>query len=91
MNEKVLEFTIFCIESLAEQLGMSAKDIYKLINSDTDILQSYIIPCYEPLHSQSKHYIVEDLIEVLNECGFSSLKLRKFGVDIKKEIRNLGI
>ncbi len=69
MDEKVLEFTIFCIESLAEQLGMSAKDIYKLINSDTDILQSYIIPCYEPLHSQSKHYIVEDLIEVLKERG----------------------
>ncbi|WP_442781237.1 DUF3791 domain-containing protein [Clostridium sp. ZS2-4] len=32
-------------------------------------MQSYIIPCYEPLHSQSKHYIVEDLIEVLKESG----------------------
>jgi hypothetical protein len=69
MDEKVLEFTIFCIESLAERLGISAKEIYKLINSDTDILDSYIIPCYEPLHSQSKHYIVDDLIEVLKEKG----------------------
>lgn len=69
MDTKTLEFVIFCIESLAEQLKMSAKDIYKLINKDTDILQSYIIPCYEPLHSQSKHYIVEDLIEVLKERG----------------------
>lgn len=69
MDEKVLEFTIFCIENLADKLKISAKEVYKLINVDTDILKSYIIPCYEPLHSQSKHYIVEDLIEVLKEKG----------------------
>lgn len=69
MNEKVLEFTIFCVESLAEQLNMSAKKVYKLLKFDTDVLEHYIIPCYEPLHSQSKHYIVEDLIEVLKEKG----------------------
>lgn len=69
MNEKVLEFTIFCVESLAEQLNMSAKKIYKLLKFDTDVLERYIIPCYESLHSQSKHYIVEELIEVLKEKG----------------------
>lgn len=69
MDEKVLEFVIFCVESLAEHMKMSAKDIYKLVHEDTHILQDYIIPCYEPLHSQSKHYIVEDLMEVLNERG----------------------
>lgn len=68
MDEKKLEFAIFCVESLSEQLGMSAPKIYKLIK-DTDTLDGYIIPCYEPLHSQSKHYIVEDLIEVLRERG----------------------
>lgn len=69
MDKKTLEFTIFCIESLAEQLGISPKVVYKLLNKDSNILKNYIIPCYEPLHSQSKHYIVEDLIEVLNERG----------------------
>lgn len=69
MDEKILEFVIFCIESLAEKLKMNAKDIYRLLNNDTDIIQNYIIPCYEPLHSQSKNYIVEDLIEVLKERG----------------------
>lgn len=68
MDEKKLEFTIFCIESLAEKLGISAKEVYKII-TDTDTLDNYIIPCYEPLHSQSKKYIVEDLIEVLRERG----------------------
>ncbi|ACQ54673.1 DUF3791 domain-containing protein [Clostridium botulinum] len=68
MDEKKLEFTIFCIESLAESLKMDATDVYKLIKN-TNVLDEYIIPCYEPLHSQSKHYIVEDLIEVLQERG----------------------
>ena len=69
MNEKVLEFTIFCVESLAEQLNMGSKKTYKLLKFDTDVLDHYIIPCYESLHSQSKHYIVEELIEVLKEKG----------------------
>ncbi|EPY2303405.1 DUF3791 domain-containing protein [Clostridium sporogenes] len=68
MDEKRLEFTIFCIESLAESLGMNATQVYKLIKN-TDVLDGYIIPCYEPLHSQSKRYIVDDLIEVLKERG----------------------
>lgn len=70
MDENNLEFTIFCIESLAESLGVSSKEVYKLIK-DTNVLDSYIIPCYEPLHSQSKKYIVQDLIEVLKERGVS--------------------
>lgn len=68
MDEKKLEFTIFCIESLAEKLGISSKEVYKMIKN-TNTLDNYIIPCYEPLHSQSKKYIVEDLIEVLRERG----------------------
>ena len=68
MDEKKLEFTIFCIESLSEKLGMSAQKVYKLIK-DANILDEYILPCYEPLHSQSKHYIVDDLTEVLKERG----------------------
>jgi hypothetical protein len=69
MNERVLEFSIFCIESLAEKLNISAKKVYNLLTKDTDILDSYIIPCYEPLHTQSKNYIIKELLEVLKERG----------------------
>lgn len=69
MNEKVLEFSIFCVESLADRLNIDAKKIYKILRVDTDILDNYIIPCYEPLHSQSKAYIVDDLIEVMKVKG----------------------
>lgn len=69
MNERILEFTIFCIDSLSEYLEKDTKEIYRLLKYETDILDSYIIPCYETLHTQSKKYIVEDIIEVLNERG----------------------
>lgn len=68
MDEKRLEFAIFCIESLAEKLEMNPAKAYEIVKS-TNILDDYIIACYEPLHSQSKGYIVEDLIEVLKERG----------------------
>ncbi|MGL5381047.1 DUF3791 domain-containing protein [Clostridium sp.] len=69
MNEEVLEFTIFCIDILAEYLNKDTKKVYKLIKEDSDVLDGYIIPCYEPLHSQSKKYIVEELVSVLKERG----------------------
>lgn len=69
MNEKILEFSIFCVESLAEKLNTDAKKIYKILRVDTDILDNYIIPCYEALHSQSKAYIVDDLIQIMKVKG----------------------
>lgn len=69
MDEKILEFTIFCIDNLAEYLNKDTKEIYKLLKYDTDIIDNYIIPCYEPLHTQSKSYIIQDLIHLLKERG----------------------
>ena len=69
MNEEILEFTIFCIDNLAEYLNKDTKEIYKLLKYDTDVIDNYIIPCYEPLHTQSKSYIVQELVDVLKEKG----------------------
>ena len=35
----------------------------------SDILNDYIIPEYEILHTQGKEYIVDDIIEVMEERG----------------------
>lgn len=69
MDEEISLFVKFCVKSLAEKLEISSKEVYKLISEDTDILQSYIIPCFKPLHTQSKGYIVSDIIDVLKERG----------------------
>lgn len=68
-NENELEFVIFCIENVALRLGISAEKVYRMLAEDTDILNGYIIPCYDVLHSQSKEYIVDDIISYMKEKG----------------------
>ncbi|MDR0949940.1 MAG: DUF3791 domain-containing protein [Lachnospiraceae bacterium] len=60
-------FAVFCIESLADALNTSGDEVYKLLTVDSSILDDYIIPCFEPLHTQGKEYIVQELIEVMRE------------------------
>ena len=39
------------------------------MTEQTNILKEYIVPEYEMLHTQSKEYIVDDIIEVMRERG----------------------
>ncbi|MDR0497023.1 MAG: DUF3791 domain-containing protein [Treponema sp.] len=69
MNTKELEFSVFCIENVAEQLGMDGDKIYRLLTEKSNILDSYIIPCYDTLHTQGKEYIVDDIVGYIREKG----------------------
>ena len=64
-----LEFAVFCIENIAIRLGKDAEEIYQGLTEKSDILNSYIIPEYEILHTQSKDYIVDDIISLMEERG----------------------
>ena len=68
-KSRELEFAIFCIENIAEKLGVSAEKVYDALTEKSDILNDYIIPEYEILHTQGKEYIVDDIIEVMKERG----------------------
>lgn len=68
-KSRELEFTIFCIENIAAKLGVSAEKVYDALTEKSDILNDYIIPEYEILHTQGKEYIVDDIIEVMKERG----------------------
>lgn len=64
-----LEFAIFCIESLATKLKIDAPKVYDALAEKSDILDGYIIPEYEILRTQGKDYIINDIIEIMNEKG----------------------
>lgn len=64
-----LEFAVFCIENIAIFLGKDAQQIYKMLTEDSDILKTYIVPEYEMLHTQSKEYIVSDIVQLMRERG----------------------
>jgi len=69
MNKSELDFAVFCIENLAEHLSMNGSEIYDMLTSKSQILDDYILPNYEVLHTQGKEYIINDLIEYLKEKG----------------------
>ena len=68
-NGKELEFAVFCIENLARRFDVDASRMYDALTEKSDILNSYIIPEYEILHTQSKEYILNDIIELMKERG----------------------
>ena len=68
-NSKELEFAIFCIENIAIFLKKDAQEVYKMLTEDSNILNTYIVPEYEMLHTQSKEYIVNDIIDFMRESG----------------------
>ena len=68
-NASELEFAVFCIENVAAKLGVNAERVYKAFTEQSDILNGYIVPEYEVLHTQSREYIVDDLLDVMKERG----------------------
>ena len=68
-NANELEFAVFCIENVAAKLGVNAECVYQAFTEKSDILNGYIVPEYEVLHTQSREYIVDDLIDVIKERG----------------------
>lgn len=67
-NSGELEFVIFCIENIAAKLGVDAELVYTAL-TESDILNGYIVPEYEALHTQSRDYIINDLLDVMRERG----------------------
>ena len=61
-NRKELEFVIFCVENTAIRLGVSAEKVYEVLTVESDILNKYIVPLYDVLHTQDKNYIIDDIL-----------------------------
>lgn len=64
-----LEFVVFCVENVAQRLGVDAEAAYAALVDKSNILNDYIIPEYEALHTQSKDIIVDDILDVMRERG----------------------
>lgn len=71
MDTNSLEFAIFCIENLATLLNKDARDVYTALTQKSDILYGYIVPEYDVLHTQSKEYILNDIVDLIKERGIA--------------------
>ena len=64
------DFSVFLIHRLAERWGKSTPETYLILN-DTDILDGYIIRCFDTLHTLGAEYLIEDLTEFTREAGIA--------------------
>lgn len=63
---KELEFAVFCIENVACRRQEFPEKTYQLLHK-SGLLEQYILPAYAALHTQSKEYIVNDIIQRMSE------------------------
>ena len=68
MQEYQFDFVTYCVGNLADRLNMSASKVFQMLRS-TNILNGYMIPCYDVLHTFSKEYIMDVLINLLKKRG----------------------
>lgn len=68
INKKELSFSIFLLNSLAKVWHKTPKEVYCILN-ETHIIDEYIFPCYDTLHTQGELSLIEDITEFVKEKG----------------------
>lgn len=77
MTEKEIEdrmiFASSCVESAARALGVPAKEMYRRMKR-VDLINGYILTCYDALHTESREHVTEDVVNCLlnweqSKCG----------------------
>ena len=56
------------IENIATSLNKDSVETYDILKT-SGILDEYILPCYDVLHTQGKDYIINDIIELMKRKG----------------------
>ncbi len=65
-EQVVLAFVATCIETTARQLKTTYKEVYDRIKQ-MGMIEKFIIPSYETLHSESREKIAEEMIDCMHE------------------------
>ena len=68
MDKNILEFITFAIGSVAERLHKSPSEISKIFRQ-LNVIAGYLIPAYDVLHTFGRQYLVDDVLDFLQEKG----------------------
>ena len=61
----VMAFVATCIETVARHLNIDYSEVFQRMER-VGMIENYIVPNYEPLHSESRDILAERLVECLN-------------------------
>lgn len=68
MNKDSLAFVVYMIHRCANQWGLSPAKVYQMLE-ESGCIQTYLVPHYEVLHTQSSGYVLEDIQQYLQKRG----------------------
>lgn len=63
-DEIVMAFVASCIEDVADRLGVSYLDVFHRMEN-VGLIDDYIYPSYDVLHTESRENLTTSLIETL--------------------------
>lgn len=72
LGELKLAFAASCVEGLARRLGEPYTEVYERM-SRTGAIENYILPFYDTLHTESREYLLDDVMEYMNNKERSGL------------------
>ncbi len=64
-TQAIMAFVATCIEATARRLNTSYKEVYNRMKR-IGMIERYIVPHYEALHTESRENIADGLIDCLN-------------------------
>ena len=65
-QQRATEFAVFCIENTAAQIGCNGIDIFRELQR-TNGIANFLFPSYPTLHTQSKAYIIDEVIQYISQ------------------------
>ena len=79
-EEIIMGFVASCIEDVADALGLDYLEVYQRMNA-VKMIDEYIIPSYEVLHSESRKNVTEGLIGTLKRWAGSEIAVIEISDD----------
>ncbi len=68
MNKDVLQFVTYCVGAIALRLQLPRHDVYARLKQ-SGLLDEYIVPGYDILHTFGRSYIVDDITDMMKRKG----------------------
>ena len=63
-QERTITFVSSCIESVAEQLGCKASEVFRRMER-VGLIHDYIVPYNDTIHTESRENVTVEIIETL--------------------------
>ena len=72
-EQRATEFAVFCIENTASRLRKRGDEVFCELMK-TNGIEHFLFPSFPMLHTQSKEYIVDEVISYIGEHNPSFIK-----------------